>query len=114
MKIVQVDEDDGFAFKREDGTFLVSEGASISDSDCKEYFIPCVNASENVSELGNLMCERYPDAPFSMSYCDRGDGMRSYSLRSIGDFDVSVVAKAFGGGGHKNAAGFALPKPQVI
>jgi len=79
-----------------------------------DFLIPYVNATDNISELGNLMCERYPDAPFSMSYCDRGDGMRSYSLRSIGDFDVSVVAKAFGGGGHKNAAGFALPKPQVI
>jgi nanoRNase/pAp phosphatase (c-di-AMP/oligoRNAs hydrolase) len=32
-----------------------------------------------------------------------------YGLRSIGDFDVSMVAQAFGGGGHKNAAGFQLP-----
>ena len=28
------------------------------------------------------------------------------SLRSNGDYDVSAIAKAFGGGGHKNAAGF--------
>jgi len=28
------------------------------------------------------------------------------SLRSTGDIDVSVIAKSFGGGGHKNAAGF--------
>lgn len=28
------------------------------------------------------------------------------SLRSNGDFDVSLIAKAYGGGGHKNAAGF--------
>ncbi len=28
------------------------------------------------------------------------------SLRSNGDYDVSTIAKAFGGGGHKNAAGF--------
>ena len=27
------------------------------------------------------------------------------SLRSVGDFDVSAMAKEFGGGGHKNAAG---------
>lgn len=31
------------------------------------------------------------------------------SLRSNGDYDVSVIAKAFGGGGHKNAAGFEVP-----
>lgn len=30
------------------------------------------------------------------------------SLRSKGDFDVSVVARQFGGGGHKNAAGYRI------
>jgi nanoRNase/pAp phosphatase (c-di-AMP/oligoRNAs hydrolase) len=29
-------------------------------------------------------------------------------LRSNGDYDVSAIAKAFGGGGHKNAAGFEV------
>jgi nanoRNase/pAp phosphatase (c-di-AMP/oligoRNAs hydrolase) len=32
--------------------------------------------------------------------------MFAYSLRSIGDFDVSELAKRYGGGGHKNSAGF--------
>jgi len=31
------------------------------------------------------------------------------SLRSNGDYDVSTIAKAFGGGGHRNAAGFEVP-----
>jgi len=31
------------------------------------------------------------------------------SLRSNGDYDVSAIAKAFGGGGHLNAAGFEVP-----
>lgn len=31
------------------------------------------------------------------------------SLRSNGDYDVSAIAKTFGGGGHKNAAGFEVP-----
>ena len=70
------------------------------------YEVPVVNASANVSELGNEMCKAYPEAPFSVSYCDRQD-VRSWSLRSIGEFDVSAVAKEFGGGGHRNAAGFA-------
>lgn len=30
----------------------------------------------------------------------------NWSLRSNGDYDVSAIAKQFGGGGHKNAAGF--------
>lgn len=34
------------------------------------------------------------------------DGKCLCSLRSNGDYDVSAIAKAFGGGGHMNAAGF--------
>jgi oligoribonuclease NrnB/cAMP/cGMP phosphodiesterase (DHH superfamily) len=32
----------------------------------------------------------------------------SCSLRSVGDLDVSAIAKSMGGGGHKNAAGFEV------
>ena len=70
------------------------------------YEVPCVNAGENISELGNKLCLAYPEASFSVSYCDRKD-CRSWSLRSVGEFDVSAVAKLFGGGGHRNAAGFS-------
>lgn len=34
------------------------------------------------------------------------DGQCRCSLRSNGDYDVSAIAKAFGGGGHLNASGF--------
>ena len=78
------------------------------------YAVPCVNASDNISELGEAMCKAYPDAPFSVSYCDRGDGKRSYSLRSRNGFDVSEVAKRFGGVGYPRAAGFAREAPEVI
>ncbi|MGH2773373.1 MAG: DHH family phosphoesterase [Actinomycetota bacterium] len=37
-----------------------------------------------------------------------GGGMWKGSLRSRGDLDVSAIAKAFGGGGHRKAAGFTL------
>lgn len=36
------------------------------------------------------------------------------SLRSNGDFDVSAIAKKFGGGGHKNASGFKLSSIEVL
>ena len=42
------------------------------------------------------------------------------SMRSKYDVDVRAVANAYGGGGHKNAAGFTAPgrladvRPQVI
>ena len=68
--------------------------------------VPVLNCSANVSEVGNELCRQYPDAPFSVTYCDR-KGVRSWSLRSVGDFDVSEVARRYGGGGHQRAAGFA-------
>jgi oligoribonuclease NrnB/cAMP/cGMP phosphodiesterase (DHH superfamily) len=70
--------------------------------------VPMVNATENISELGEAMCFKYPETPFSVSYADRADGKRTYSLRSKNGFDVSVVAKRYGGGGHSAAAGFVV------
>lgn len=48
--------------------------------------------------------------PFAACYFDRPDA-RVFSLRSRGDggADVSEIAKTYGGGGHKNAAGFQAP-----
>lgn len=37
------------------------------------------------------------------------DGTLKISLRSSGDYDVSLLAAKFGGGGHRNAASFTLP-----
>ena len=48
----------------------------------------------------------YKDAPFSIVYHDDQNGMRHYSLRSRGDYDVSEIAVRYGGGGHTAAAGF--------
>jgi len=76
--------------------------------------IPVVCTADNISEVGEALCLAYPDAPFSMTYCDRPGGKRSYSLRSRFGFDVSEVAVAFGGGGHAGAAGFTLDAPRVI
>jgi oligoribonuclease NrnB/cAMP/cGMP phosphodiesterase (DHH superfamily) len=71
--------------------------------------IPTVNICQvDCSEVLHALCEKYPSSPFSMYWMKRADGMYQYGLRSIGDFDVSAVAKLFGGGGHKNAAGFQL------
>jgi hypothetical protein len=53
-------------------------------------------------------CRALRAAPFAMGWYQRGDGRYAYSLRSRGDFDVSELAKKYGGGGHKNAAGFLV------
>jgi bifunctional oligoribonuclease and PAP phosphatase NrnA len=39
------------------------------------------------------------------------DGQVKVSLRGKGDVDVQRIAAGFGGGGHRNAAGFMIPGP---
>lgn len=73
------------------------------------YKIPTVNSCLFQSEIGDELCKAFPDAPFSGVYYLNAKGVEAWSLRSIGDFDVAAVAAKFGGGGHRNAAGFARP-----
>lgn len=69
--------------------------------------VPCVNATMLQSETGAALCARFPDAPFSLTYFDRQDGRRVWSLRTAHpDVDCSVIAARHGGGGHPGAAGF--------
>lgn len=66
-----------------------------------------VNAAyPNISDVGNVLCEH---AEIGVGWFERGDGLMQFSLRSVGDLDVSAIAKTFGGGGHKNASGFQVP-----
>lgn len=59
------------------------------------------------SDAGNLMARRHMGV--AACYWDTPNG-RVFSLRSTEDGpDVSEIAKAYGGGGHKNAAGFQKP-----
>ena len=58
--------------------------------------------------MSNALCKRHPDADFAAMVTTTGKTEGRVSLRSVGDTDVSVVAKNFGGGGHKNAAGFTF------
>jgi hypothetical protein len=71
--------------------------------------VPVVNGSLFMSSevCGELAAEGYP---FAAMYAETGTDV-IWSLRSRGDFDVSEIAKKFGGGGHKNAAGFTVPRP---
>ncbi len=62
------------------------------------------------SEVAGEMCAE-PGVDFGLCYFEGSSGEYYYSLRSRGDFDVSVVARSYGGGGHKNAAGFKSKSP---
>lgn len=62
-----------------------------------------------VSETGHRLLDRHPDAAFAAMRV-AGQHSLTYSLRSTDDReDVSAVATKFGGGGHRNAAGFRVP-----
>lgn len=75
--------------------------ASLGGSDCWISNAPYFAASEVAGELCAFGGE------FGACYFEVERGRFQYSLRSRGDFDVSAIARQFGGGGHKNAAGFA-------
>ena len=63
--------------------------------------LPYIHSSDAGHELAK-------GKPFGACYWDTPDG-RVFSLRSTDDgIDVSAVAKPYGGGGHKNAAGFKV------
>jgi oligoribonuclease NrnB/cAMP/cGMP phosphodiesterase (DHH superfamily) len=76
------------------------------------YTVPCVNCTHLISELGNELAK---GNPFAALYFDTGDGKRVFSLRSNSEgVDVAEIAKMYGGGGHRNAAGFTIAKPAVF
>lgn len=74
--------------------------AQLGGFDCWISNAPYFAASEVAGEL----TER--GASFGACYFEVEPGRFQYSLRSRGDFDVSAIARQFGGGGHKAAAGF--------
>lgn len=57
------------------------------------------------SDLGSELAIK--SGTFGLVWSMAGDGQVHCSLRSNGEYDVSAIAKAFGGGGHRNAAGFS-------
>lgn len=79
------------------------------------HAVPIVNVPYHyASDTAHALLQKYPEAPFAACWFRRGDGMIQYSLRSEDSRkDVSEIAKSFGGGGHRNAAGyqFAAPRP---
>lgn len=62
-----------------------------------------------VSDVGAKLLEMHAGAQFVVLIVNAHGGT-TYSLRSTDDrMDVSAVAKRYGGGGHRNAAGFRMP-----
>lgn len=74
------------------------------------HLVYVVNTSFAWSEVGDfLLKDGAGGGPFVASFTVFEDEVM-WSLRSRGEFDVSEIAKKYGGGGHKNAAGFKSPR----
>jgi len=68
---------------------------------------PCANGTSGlVSFLASAR-----EAQIAALLTEKADGSVEVSLRSVPGIDVSAVALALGGGGHRQAAGCALPGP---
>lgn len=96
----------------QDGNIALKVSASMQERIVEEWrtcnvlgkYGRAINSPVLQSELGNELavdCGSYGLVWHTMS-----DGRVKVSLRSTGDYDVAELAKQFGGGGHKNAAGF--------
>lgn len=65
-----------------------------------------LNTPMHMSEVGHELANR--SETYGLVWYMGEDNRVKCSLRSNGDYDVSKIAKEFGGGGHKNAAGFEV------
>ena len=86
---LQLHEDDQLAFIHVTPEMLGASGATLRDV---EGFIDMPRSLATVK--------------VAVFIKQSGDGQISVSLRAKGDCDVAEVAGGFGGGGHRNAAGF--------
>jgi uncharacterized protein len=77
-----------------------------------EYRVPSANTPVLGSEVGERLLQAHPQAPFVACYFQQEDGKQVWGLRSRDGFDVSRVAARYGGGGHAQAAGFAVKPSQ--
>ena len=67
-----------------------------------------VNARTQRAQIGHALAERKAfGLPWGVVYRITADRV-DVSLYSIGDLDVASIAARYGGGGHRNAAGFSV------
>lgn len=81
-------------------------GVTTREMQIGGHLVPAANLPYTMaSDAGHLLAK---GRPFAACYYDTPDG-RAFSLRSTDDgVDVSEIAKQYGGGGHRNAAGFTV------
>lgn len=70
----------------------------------------CNCSARHWSRALNMYLRQNPTVDFGVAFTWSGDRW-TYTLRSVegSSVDVSTLARVFGGGGHKHAAGFSIP-----
>lgn len=69
------------------------------------YAVLAINSPVFPSEIGHLLTKKTP--PFGIVW-HQDKNKNTFHLRSNDSIDVAKIAKKYGGGGHKSAAGFCL------
>lgn len=88
-----------------------TNGYENEDQDGNKYLI--VFAELYTSELGEYLLEKHPQYAYVMIINAHQNPIK-VSLRSRGDVDVAEIARRYGGGGHKAAAGFTIKDPDYL
>ncbi len=106
-------------FKNKSATVLKAWGKAMDNAhyDKERKIIYSIMTADDLGEIGDLPPATFegfvetlntaPDAKFAMFLRQDGNLIKG-SLRSSEHVDVSKIAQLFGGGGHKQAAGFAI------
>lgn len=112
-----LEENDEFKYREEEMFLIKLEQDKVDNyiaQKLKEMFrvkidnnnVGLVFAERYRSQLGNKICEKFDDLDYAVIISIS----KSISFRGKDKLDLSVIAKDFGGGGHKNASGAPLPK----
>ena len=89
---------------------IVEDGSALVEFEGHQVY--AVNVPHMFASIvGNNLATRTNS--FGICWVQDEENIR-VSLRSVRDFDASMIAKKYGGGGHKNACGFRLPLGTVL
>lgn len=99
--------------KRKKNLLEARSNLSIRKDDsgnCYGYF----ECNSKLSDIGNMILNEYEDLNYIIGHATFLEKFKKevngkISLRSKGDFDVSVIAQKYGGGGHGSSSGVELP-----
>lgn len=117
------DEKAGIDVLCERGQVLLDRKKRVVESICQQTMqinldgvtLPLVNTTEYMSDVGSRLSELCIGEPKAAAYfMVKKDKVVHIGLRSIGDYDVSAICFKFGGGGHKNAAGFTTTLDALV